>query len=239
VDKEIRRLRRCQHKIRNLRKRRGDEMTVGERISLIIKDIGATKKKFAESLNISPGHLSDWLSKKRKSNPSLEYLSKIYELYNVNLIWLVTGNGDMFNSDRDYTSDETCQRLHVESDIAAGDPVEATGKRLDSLTVGYTLLQNVNDYFCFRVNGRSMEPDIQNDDLVIIKKDNNWNHKDNIVCAVRIDGDITLKRILHDPKRKMIILLSDNKDYQPIIVDPKNSDAFMIGCLNLVVRRVE
>ncbi len=239
MDKVIRFRRGRQDKSRFRRQKGCGCMTAGNRISLIIKVLGITKKKFADSLDISSGNLSDWINPLRKSNPTAHSLTRINELYNVDITWLLTGKGEMFITNREDISTETCQILHVESDIAAGEPVEATGQRLDSFNIGYSFIQNVNDYYCFRVNGRSMEPDIKNEDLIIIKKDNNWNDKDNVVCAVRIDGDITLKRISHDPKKKMIILSSDNKEYTPIVVDPKHADAFMIGCLYLVVRRVE
>ncbi len=214
-------------------------MAVGDRISLIIKELGITKKKFADSLNISPGHLSDWISSSRKSNPSLKYLSKMYELFDVDLIWLLTGKGDMFLKESQQVCEDTCQFLHIEADIAAGEPLEVTGERLETLTIGRTLIHNVNDYFCFRVNGQSMEPYIEHQDLVIIKKDCNWKDKENTVCAVRVDGEITLKRIINGDKHKLLVLISDNKGYPPIIVDPKHSDVLLIGSLYLVVRRVE
>ncbi len=36
------------------------------------------------------------------------------------------------------------------------------------------------------------------------------------ICAVRIDGGITLKRLILDDVQKMIVLLSINENYQPI-----------------------
>jgi transcriptional regulator with XRE-family HTH domain len=71
-------------------------MSVGNRLSLLIKELKISKKSFADALNISPGNLSDWISPKRKSNPTTESLTRIYEIYNINLHWLLTGEGEMF-----------------------------------------------------------------------------------------------------------------------------------------------
>jgi SOS-response transcriptional repressor LexA len=210
---------------------------INERLKILRSKVHKNQQEFADLLGIKRAGYN--LIENNKREMTMRVLHALVKSTSCNTHWLLTGEGEMFITDREYASDKSCQILHVESDIAAGEPVEATGERLDSFSIGLSFLQNVNDYFCFRVNGRSMEPDVQNDDLVIIKKDINWNDKDNIVCAVRIDGDITLKRIQHDYKQKMIVLTSDNKDYPPIIVNPKHSDAFMIGCLYLVVRRVE
>jgi SOS-response transcriptional repressor LexA len=210
---------------------------INDRLKILRNKVHKNQQEFADLLGIKRAGYN--LIENNKREMTMRVLHALVKSTRCNTHWLLTGEGDMFITEREYLSNESCQNLHVESDIAAGEPVEATGQRLDSFNIGHSFLQNVNDYYCFRVNGRSMEPDIKNEDLIIIKKDNNWNGKENVVCAVRIDGDITLKRIIHDHKKKMIILISDNKDFLPIIVDSKHSDAFMIGCLYLVVRRVE
>jgi transcriptional regulator with XRE-family HTH domain len=71
-------------------------MGVEKRLLLLINNLGITKKKFAESINLSPGNISDWLSIKRNSQPSLTALSRICETYGVNLNWLLTGEGSMY-----------------------------------------------------------------------------------------------------------------------------------------------
>jgi repressor LexA len=210
---------------------------ISDRLKLLRKNLVITQKEFSDLIGVSRQSYNHYEMNNREM--SLGTLANIITKTRCNAMWLLTGDGSMFITDKEDTSDPSNQILHIESDIAAGEPVEATGRRLDSIKIGYSLIQNVNDYYCFSVNGQSMEPDIQNQDLVIIKKDNDWNDKENEVCAVRIDGDITLKRISHDYKRKMIILASDNKKFTPIVVDPKHTDAFMLGCLYMVIRRVE
>jgi SOS-response transcriptional repressor LexA len=213
-------------------------MNFGSRLKEIRKYKSFVQKEFANILGVSQGTLSDL--EKNKTAPSFQTLQKLKNRFaDISSDWLLTGVGEMFITDSEIISSESNQILHVVSDIAAGEPVESTGERLDSFTIGRSFIQNVNDFFCFRVNGRSMEPDIQHQDLVLVKKDSNWDGKEDEVCAVRIDGEITLKRITHDRKHNMLVLISDNKDYMPIIVDTKHSDVLLIGCLHMVVRRLK
>ena len=84
-----------------------------------------------------------------------------------------------------------------------------------------------------------MEPDIQHGDMVIIKKSYDWHENENKTCAVKIDGEITMKRIIHDHIKKMMILVSDNKEYDPIIVNPKNTGVNLLGSLFMIIRKLE
>ncbi len=74
-------------------------MEVAERIVELINLLNINKKTFALSINVSPGNISDWLSKNRKANPSMDAIIRISEKYDVNLNWLLTGKGEMFLSD--------------------------------------------------------------------------------------------------------------------------------------------
>lgn len=64
------------------------------RLAELIQELGILKKDFAESIGVSTGNLSDWLS--GKTEPSAKPLSRISEKYKVNLNWLVVGHGPMF-----------------------------------------------------------------------------------------------------------------------------------------------
>ncbi|GGH13168.1 helix-turn-helix domain-containing protein [Paenibacillus segetis] len=64
-------------------------MTIYERIELLIKNMGITKKKFCAELGISTGNFGDW--KRGKSTPSSNKLIDISQYFNVSLDWLMTG----------------------------------------------------------------------------------------------------------------------------------------------------
>lgn len=71
------------------------------------------------------------------------------------------------------------------------------------------------EYFILRAKGDSMaDAGIADQDLVIIKKQNYA--EENQIAVALVDGEVTLKRIHVDKKKKMIILLPENSKYSPI-----------------------
>ncbi|MBW4837783.1 MAG: helix-turn-helix domain-containing protein [Paenibacillaceae bacterium] len=67
----------------------GEKLSIYERIELLIKNAGMTKKAFCLELGISTGNLGDW--KRGKSTPSTNKLIEIAAFFDVSLDWLMTG----------------------------------------------------------------------------------------------------------------------------------------------------
>jgi transcriptional regulator with XRE-family HTH domain len=65
--------------------------TFSERIQIILKKLNVSRKDFAHIINVSYGNLSDWLN--GRSEPSAKAIRAIYYNYDVNPIWLLTGEG--------------------------------------------------------------------------------------------------------------------------------------------------
>jgi len=68
-------------------------MTIGQRLGLILKDLGITQKKFAERIGADPSRFSKTMND--KSGLGLDELQKIHSLFGINLNWLLTGKGNM------------------------------------------------------------------------------------------------------------------------------------------------
>ncbi|MGF7046515.1 transcriptional regulator with XRE-family HTH domain [Paenibacillus sp. DS2015] len=82
--------------------------TIYERIELLVKNKGMTKKFFCEELVISTGNLGDW--KRGKSTPSTNKLIEIGAYFEVSLDWLILGRGPqselLRESQKSYLVDE-------------------------------------------------------------------------------------------------------------------------------------
>ncbi|MBP7205308.1 MAG: S24 family peptidase, partial [Candidatus Cloacimonetes bacterium] len=130
--------------------------------------------------------------------------------------------------------------IPVSGEIAAGPPVENFDTYMEFLTIRRGMIHGVVDsYVCLRVNGNSMEPTVCNNDLVLIRQSQDWYGLTGHICALRIDGGITLKRLLLDQKEKMIILVSLNEEYQPQLINPdEHQDITLIGSLFYLMRKV-
>jgi len=61
------------------------------RIKKIIELSGLNTKEFSKSIGASAGNVGDWLA--GRSEPSSKMLRRIYEKYQINLLWLLTGIG--------------------------------------------------------------------------------------------------------------------------------------------------
>jgi SOS-response transcriptional repressor LexA len=131
--------------------------------------------------------------------------------------------------------------IPVTGEIAAGPPVESAAGVLDVISIRRSMIQGVtDDFMCLRVNGQSMEPEIRNNDVILIRPSNDWNQLSGKICAVRVDGSITLKKMVLDYAKKLIFLLSLNDEYQPIVVNPEeHQDISLLGYIFFLFRKVQ
>ena len=239
----------------------------GERLKAVRKKLGLNQQGFGAALKINASAISQMENNRIK--PSLDTLLLLSKHFKVDLHWLITGKGEMFMDTEEQRSNDANRSLNklkafindelmnlvqvkesninaeafdlpVMGEIAAGAAVETTDSVLDIVSIRRSMLKgNITEYVCLRVNGQSMEPDIHNNDVVIIRKSSEWELLNGRICAVRIDGSITLKKLSIDERRKLILLLPINEDYDPIVIDPKDhEDLGMIGYLHYLYRKL-
>ena len=103
----------------------GDRMTLGERLKLVR---GATSQKaFASELRIHENTVSN---AERRSSATQEYLLKLVEARNINLHWLLTGQGPMRVGESD------ASLLEEKISLALADALRAAyGTRYATLSV--------------------------------------------------------------------------------------------------------
>ena len=74
-------------------------MTVNERFALVRKTLNLTQREFAEKISVATGFIAFMEMGERKVNPRIMKL--VSSIFNVNLQWLETGEGEMFYTDTD------------------------------------------------------------------------------------------------------------------------------------------
>lgn len=238
---------------------------IGDRLKTLRKTLKISQMDLAGRLDINPSAISQMES--GKIRPSVDTLAQLSEFYGANLHWLITGVGSMFevtgDTDgsmerrlakiRSYLKDELDQlvkskldlpeqkmvELRVSGEIPAGPPAESVDTSMEVVTVNRSMISGAPEhYVCLRVNGHSMEPLVLHNDLVLIQQSQDWEKLNGTICALRIDGAITLKRLTIDKRSKMIVLLSVNEEYQPLLVDPREHlDITLIGTLRFLLRK--
>lgn len=210
---------------------------VADRLKALRSELSVTQKKFAELLSCSQGKVSDYES--GKLSVSNSDLSIIANSYNVNLNWLITGEGEMFNNVRAREGLlSNLIRLPVVGDIAAGFPTEVVqDEPTEFIEVSATLLELPPPYYVFKVNGESMLPVIHPGDYVIISTDWRGIKLNSRICAFRTADGITLKQYVNDRKNKTIWLFPINSSFNPIPFNDYTETCRLIGVLVLSIRK--
>lgn len=67
---------------------------IGERLEIAIKKLKITKKEFANSIDYSPGNVTDWI--KGRYKPSAKALINMENIYHISQRWLLEGNENCF-----------------------------------------------------------------------------------------------------------------------------------------------
>jgi SOS-response transcriptional repressor LexA len=130
--------------------------------------------------------------------------------------------------------------LPVYGEISAGEPLEIKDQEPYNF-VPFPINKpnmNMDDYLVFKVNGLSMYPEIMHQDIVFIKKNNNWFELNGKIVAVNIQGEMTLKRLMFTEETREIIFKSLNRSFADIKVDFQQMDStYLVGEL-IAIRRI-
>lgn len=114
---------------------------------------------------------------------------------------------------------EDYKRLKVFGEIAAGNLRLAVEEVSDEFILPKDLLYDSNNCFLLKVNGDSMiNAGIERDDYVVVHKQNYAENLDIIVAVV--GNEATLKK--YSNMGNKVLLLPENKKYEPIIVDEED-----------------
>ena len=79
-------------------------MTVNERLALARKNLKLTQRELAEKISVATGYVASMEIGDRKVNPRIMKLVSV--IFNVNIKWLETGEGEMFYTDTEREIEE-------------------------------------------------------------------------------------------------------------------------------------
>ncbi|MFO7896132.1 MAG: S24 family peptidase [Candidatus Cloacimonadales bacterium] len=215
-------------------------MSLGKRLNQILQELEMTQTALSKALNISNVVINRYV--KDKTTPDYNFLNKLASSYNININWLITGEGSAFMSDRlrEINDRQYCE-MPILAQVSCGSPesIETADPEDHIMIDTLSLSGNFNDYFAFYAHGDSMYPQIADGDVVIVKQNNDWSKADDRICVVRINGEVTLKKIITYEERHEILLQPLNKDFPPLIINPDNSeDALLIGVAVMAVKNL-
>lgn len=190
-----------------------------------------SSRQFAISLDYLPQSLSEILKGRR--DVTIELLRKSVEVYQINPVYIYTGEGPMFMSEEDHksfrvltivTNVQDDERIvHVPVPAQAGYAGEMADPTFVQDLPTFTLPDykyKVGTHRSFDVSGDSMEPTLFEGDKVVCSfiEPTLWESslKDNYVYVIVTRGDVVVKRVINNLKeRKQLTLQSDNSFYDP------------------------
>lgn len=214
-------------------------MEVSERVKLLLNKAGMSQRDFAKKLSISAPRLNNYLS--GKHNIPQDLLIKMSELTNAELSWLLTGKGDMYNSThaREKPPGLGLISLPVYAEIAAGIGIEAEDlEPTETITIPREIIIDTpGPYYCFKVLGVSMEPELHTGDYAIIA---GWQYDhdyDGALCAFRSVDGLLIKRLVYDARGKRCLLVPLNPTHKIMKYDEHSSELQIIGRLIAVLRK--
>lgn len=191
-----------------------------EIIRKAFKSSGLKQAKFANSLKVTPGHISSILSGDGTASDSLAQLASIKYL-----------NTKTNNSSEKYIGIPVS-----EGEISAEPGLEADHRFNFKIQFRKDWLEKKGDpsnMSMIRVSGNSMEPTIQHGDIALINHAVNHIDTPGAIYAITINDQVSLKRLQFISEREKIKIISDNKDYDVDYVNPKdmfiNGKALWIG----------
>lgn len=200
------------------------ENTIASQIKKLRSSRGWTQSQLADKLSVSKQTISNWETGIKV--PRMGSLQKLATIFNVKI-------GEITNASiesNEATEKEPVNIIYSDSleritlpiigEIACGNPITA-----EENIEGYT--EEVFEkpipkgtLFALRCKGHSMEPTIHDGALVTIREQPTV--EDDEIAAVLVNGDTeaTLKRVKH--QGNLVVLMPDNKEYDPIILSKDN-----------------
>lgn len=195
-----------------------------------IRNIKASE--LSEKANIPKSAISQYLSglyeAKQKS------IFKLANVLDVSEGWLMGYDVPMERNLDTYKIDKLGNSvipIPILGTVKAGYNYLAQENWIGTIDVETSLVGNGQDYFALKVHGNSMSPILIEDDIVIIKKQNDFDNGD-IVVAIINGNEATIKK---GKKNDNSILLQPlNTDYEPLIFTKDEIKSIPIEIIGIV-----
>lgn len=196
-------------------------------VQIILKNLreqrGLSQAGLAQRLGVGQSAVGNWES--GRALPSSAMLQKIASFFDVSVDYLC-GISQVRNPAKPGSL-----RVPVLGDVAAGIPIEAITDIVDYEEIDAALAKT-GDFFGLRIKGSSMEPRMQDGDVVIVRKQDTAESGETVVVLVNGDS-ATVKKIKYGLDG--ITLLPTNPSYDPIFYSATEVESLPVRVIGKVV----
>lgn len=215
-----------------------NKITVAERIKSVIRECGMPQYKFAESIGVDVTNLSKYLNGKLNINDAL--INKIVVTFGISKQWLTTGEGSpqesgiphyitIKNESNIDTNRELSGTPVYNIDVTAGPTGRSMIFTREALIGSINMPSIPADSYIVKVSGDSMQPVVNNGDLIAVRPVTNrnlifWGQ----IYVILLEDYRMVKYVRRHEDPNKLILRSENPDYDDIEVDRSDVIDMMI-----------
>lgn len=196
-----------------------------DRLRMAIKESSVKQSEIARTLKISNTAITYWLN---GTTTSLKYddVIKLSKLLGVNPAWLMEGKGSKYDFEaqrEDIVSIEKLDILASCGALTADVDFRTDSEIVNNMEVGSEWFKNnfsrynPDEIKIVTASGDSMNPTIEDGDLVFINVNQNVCDRDGIYFLF-LDGQYFIKRVQRTIGRKLL-LISENPRYRDIEIE--------------------
>lgn len=188
-------------------------MDRGRRLKKIMKERGYNVSQLSKDSGI-PYTTIDSMIKRNLKGASIDNVLKLSKVLKVSAVSLI----EEFPPNI-YEVDGKIVKIPLIGEIACGDPITANQNVIEYIDEPSDFLPQGN-LFYLKAKGSSMYPTIPDGSLVLIREQPDVDNNEIGAVLLNDSTEASLKRV--KKQGDSVILVSDNPEYMPIVVDKEN-----------------
>lgn len=192
-----------------------------ERVKKICKERKIPISRLEKDLGFANGYVNQL---KKGSFPD-DRLLAISEYLNLSVVYLQTGNEPQEKSGK------VGVKVPILGKVAAGIPIEEIEDVIGWEEISESMARK-GKYFCLEIKGDSMEPDLRDGDIVVVRHQNTAENGDIVIAQVN-GNEATCKRIAISETG--ITLMSYNPKYEPMPFTNEQIESIPVSIIGKVV----
>ncbi len=187
-----------------------------------------TQNDIVESCGISPSTVSDWCNAKKF--PRIDKIEMLANFLNIYKSDLIEEHSHFDNPSPSSTSIPLLSMLKTGYEYLQKENWEGT------ISIGSDLMSENSDYFALKIKNDFMSPLLIEDDIVVIKKQNDFQSGD-LVLSIANKDEVKISKGIK--LENSILLQPINPSYEPSIFtydDIKNNSVIIVGVVKQLKR---
>lgn len=200
-----------------------------ERLFSLVKENNTDVNVLAQKMGIkSKSTIYRYMN--AEMSPKITTVKYLAEYYNVNPIWLMGYDVDMRKKSKLDKLGNPVVEIPILGTVKAGYDYLAQENWIGTIDIDKKLSDS-GEFFALKVKGDSMAPVLIEDDIVIIKKQDDFENGDIVVAIVNGD-EATIKK--GKKSESKILLQPFNTNYDPLIFTEEEMDTIPVKIVGIV-----